>query len=151
MIEVYTDAAFHPVHKVGGYGVVIKQYSKMFVVCGEIKKVNNPTESEMIAIDHALREIIKLKLHDTQLMLYTDCKFAIHATNRGKDKTEKNLQKLWKRVQRRTGAICRMQYIKAHSGNVYNEQCDSLAKTQMWRLIDQSAQPVSPQDQLAEH
>jgi ribonuclease HI len=135
MIEVYTDGSFHPVHKKAGVGYLIKQNDQTYGGQG-LSTYNNPTDVEIDAIAQALRFLLTLDLHDTQLVLYTDCKFAIHAINRATTKQEKSVHKLWKRVQHRTGATCRLMHVHGHKGNVFNEWCDKKAKEFMWREVD---------------
>jgi ribonuclease HI len=135
MIEIYTDGSFHPQYKKAGVGYMIKQNDKTYAGQG-LSSGNNPTDVEIDAIDQALRFLLTLDLHDNQLVLYTDCKFAIHAINRALTKQEKTVHKLWKRVQRRTGAMCRFMHVTGHKGNVYNEWCDKTAKEIMWREVN---------------
>lgn len=127
-IVAYTDGAYSSSRDQGGIGLimlkddkVIQQFSRMY------KHVTN-NQMELGAIIIVLRSI---KGPIDSLTIYSDSMYCIGCATLGW-KRKKN-QEMWKEFDRqykRVQTLCaniKLEHIKGHNGNKYNEICDKLA------------------------
>ena len=127
---VYTDGAYSSSKDQGGIGIivlrdneVILEYSKMY------KSVTNNI-MELGAVILALRFI---KNSINSLTIVTDSMYVIGCATKGWQR-KKNI-KLWNEFDKqynRVKGLCskiEFKHIKGHSGEKYNEQVDSLARS----------------------
>lgn len=132
-IIAYTDGSSRGNPGPGGYGTVLlvpdKKYKKEFSQ-GYRKTTNN--RMELLAAIVALE---KLKVLNADITIYTDSKYLCDAVNKrwvfGWEKKQfsgKKNQDLWMRFLRvyRQHSV-RLEWVKGHAGNVWNELADQLA------------------------
>jgi ribonuclease HI len=130
-IIVYTDGACSGNPGPGGYGIVLqsgKHYKELSA--GYRKTTNN--RMELLAVIIALES---LRFEGSRVKIFTDSKYVCEAVEKGwlftweknRFKNKKNPD-LWMRfleVYRKHKV--KIQWIKGHADNVFNEKCDLLA------------------------
>lgn len=138
MIEVYTDGS--NVHNgkeysYGGYGFVIKIEDHVLegggtMFLNESKPVTN-NRAELLAILESLNLILELGFTDTSIQLYSDSQWCVKTIN-GEWSMKKNMD-LWLRFNKIKKKLkvskidLKVEWIKGHVGNHYNEIADDIA------------------------
>ena len=135
MITIYTDGACSGNPGKGGWGsIIIKNNNVSEYYGGENETTNN--RMEMTAVIQALN-ICK---EDKDISLYTDSKYIINGvngwlskwkTNNWKTSSKKDVKNkdLWIKLDELLIDKCiKFNFVKGHSGDIYNEKADQLAK-----------------------
>ena len=135
MITIYTDGACSGNPGKGGWGsIIIKNNNVSEYYGGENETTNN--RMEMTAVIQALN-ICK---EDKDISLYTDSKYIINGvngwlskwkTNNWKTSSKKDVKNkdLWIKLDQLLIDKCiKFNFVKGHSGDIYNEKADQLAK-----------------------
>tara|TARA_Y100000114_G_scaffold141060_1_gene146457 strand:- start:216 stop:638 length:423 start_codon:yes stop_codon:yes gene_type:complete len=135
MITIYTDGACSGNPGKGGWGsLIIKNNNVSEYYGGENETTNN--RMEMTAVIQALN-ICK---EDKDISLYTDSKYIINGvngwlskwkTNNWKTSSKKDVKNkdLWIKLDQLLIDKCiKFNFVKGHSGDIYNEKADQLAK-----------------------
>jgi ribonuclease HI len=135
-ILIYTDGGCVPNPGIGGYGVVIQHEDKSILELsqGYIATTNN--RMELLSVIKAL-EVITEK---SKILIKSDSKYVIDPINKkwinrwiqnnwklNKNKPVKNVD-LWIQLEKLLKKHdITFKWIKGHSGNMINDQCDKLA------------------------
>jgi len=125
----------------GGFCAVLKYDDKKIMVYGKGYNTTN-NRMEMQAIIEGLKKADEIG-YDKKIIIYTDSKFIKHAfqwhwTNRWQHndwktakKTDVKNRDLWYQLIELTkNRDIEFRWVKAHNGNIYNEQCDYVARGQ---------------------
>lgn len=136
-LEIYTDGACSGNPGPGGWGAVLLWDKHIKEISGFEENTTN-NRMELLAAIEALKQIKK----DVHIKLYTDSQYLkrgmtewlklwLHNNwNRGK---VKNVD-LWKQLAELDNNLkVQWCWVKGHSGNVYNEQADVLARNEIMR------------------
>lgn len=121
---IYTDGSClkNPGGASGWCFCLLEGRHEWFVTGGELSSTNN--RMELTAIIEALTF-----LHEESCILYTDSLLSLNCAI-GKWKRKSNLD-LWERFdQVSQGKTINWKWVKAHSGDRYNELVDDLARTE---------------------
>ena len=142
MIDIYTDGSClkyngHSRGR-GGWAFIIIEKDTTWEICGnEENSTNNRTE--LLAVVNALKFVGKEK----DINLYSDSQYVILGieiwldkwlNKRRRNPNIKNFE-LWMelyRIIKDKNIYCK--WIKSHSGNIYNERVDELAKKEARKL-----------------
>lgn len=130
-LVIYTDGSCMPNPGPGGWAFVVlpdhnDEYPTEWHVSGGYNKSTN-NRMEMIAVIEALKFINKKKC-----IIYTDSQYVINCAN-GKWTRKKNLD-LWKEFDKASKKTeIEWIWVKGHSGDIYNEIVDKLAKKEVRR------------------
>jgi len=142
MIDIYTDGSclkYNGESKGrGGWAFILIEDDTMWEICGnEENSTNNRTE--LLAVVNAMKFVGK----ETDINLYSDSQYVILGIerwlNRWFTKTRRNRNiknfELWIELHKMIkdkNITCN--WIKSHSGNIYNERVDELAKKEAKKL-----------------
>ena len=134
MITIYTDGACSGNPGKGGWGLIIIKNNNIYEYYGGKDQTTN-NRMEMTAVIEGLN---KYKKEDK--LVYTDSKYIINGVNKWlpkwknndwKTSSNKNIKNkdLWLKLDNllTIGSI-KFYFVKGHSGNIYNERADKLAK-----------------------
>lgn len=142
MIDIYTDGSClkYTGHSRGrgGWAFILIEKDTTWEICGnEENSTNNRTE--LLAVVNALKFVGK----ETDINLYSDSQYVIIGievwlnkwfTKRRKNPNIKNFE-LWVELYNMIkDKNIRCNWIKSHSGNIYNERVDELAKKEAKKL-----------------
>lgn len=129
LVEIYTDGAFRPSVKQGGWSYVVTKNNK--ILESDYNGVKNVTNNimELFAVLKALTYIIKHKINKS--IIYTDSQYVWGCATQGW-KRSKNL-KLWEKFNSLEQTLinnnleCKLEWVKGHSDNEFNNKADELA------------------------
>ena len=131
MITIYTDGAAKGNPGRGGYGVVMMSGKhKKEIAEGYRNTTNN--RMELLSVIVALEAI---KKENAVVQIFSDSKYVVDAVEKGwvfgwqkkGFKGKKNVD-LWQRfLQIYPKHQVKLNWVKGHAGNLYNERCDELA------------------------
>lgn len=124
ILDFYTDGAYSSTKQKGGWAFVCPQL-KLQVGNGEYNTTNN--RMELKAILAVLYYIYKTNLHlNYKITIYSDSMYCV-GTLKYNWNISKNY-KLWDTVLFLWNKVnCRIEHIKGHNKNIYNEMADNLA------------------------
>ena len=135
MIKIYTDGSCLNNPGNGGWAAIINDNDKIIKISGGEKNTTN-NKMELMAPINALKKINK----DKKVEIYTDSKYVklgitewIHKWTKNNWQTSKKEnvknKELWIELFELTKSFeINWIWVKAHSGNLLNEEVDSLAK-----------------------
>ena len=135
MIKIYTDGSCLNNPGNGGWAAIINHDGNVVKISGSEKKTTN-NKMELMAPIKALQKIDK----DEQIEIYTDSKYVklgitewIHKWKKNNWQTSKKEpvknKDLWIQLYDLTSSFkINWIWVKAHAGNVLNEEVDLLAK-----------------------
>ena len=135
MIKIYTDGSCLNNPGNGGWAAIINDNDKIIKISGGEKNTTN-NKMELMAPISALKKIDK----DKKVEIYTDSKYVklgitewVHKWTKNNWQTSKKEdvknKELWIELFELTKSFeINWIWVKAHSGNLLNEEVDSLAK-----------------------
>ena len=135
MIEIYTDGSCLENPGNGGWAAIINNNGKIEKISGNEKNTTN-NRMELLATINALKKIKS----NNQIQIYTDSQYVklgitewINTWIKNKWQTSKKEEvknkDLWIELYDLNNSLnIKWNWIKAHSGNVLNEEVDLLAK-----------------------
>ena len=135
MIKIYTDGSCLNNPGNGGWAAIINDNDKIIKISGGEKNTTN-NKMELMAPISALKKIDK----DKKIEIYTDSKYVklgitewVHKWTKNNWQTSKKEdvknKELWIELFELTKSFeINWIWVKAHSGNLLNEEVDSLAK-----------------------
>lgn len=148
IFKVYTDGSCLGNPGAGGYCAIItsKNGDKEKIITGN-KEYSTNNEMELFAVVNALRCFDKHR--DSKIYLFTDSKLIINCVKNkwvkrwikngwknSKGQRVKNAE-LWLELHNMLLVLdVRFLKVKAHSGHVYNEKCDKIAKKSAMKIKD---------------
>lgn len=123
-VEIYTDGAYSPSRKIGGWAIVILENGiKTKSYAFPVRDTTN-NRMEITAVIKACQWLILKGF--TEATIYTDSMYVI-GTMTQNWKKNKN-EDLWAELEQLASQLnLKYIHVKGHSGNVYNELCDALA------------------------
>lgn len=130
MIEIYCDGSATTADKPGGYGyVVVRDGIKLAEGSGHIPKATNNV-AEIVAAISGLEHVLNtLGLSDEGITLVSDSNLALKfATGEYSPRKPHLIPYYCKLRQLFIRAKATTRWVKGHSGDEHNEQCDKLAK-----------------------
>ena len=135
MIKIYTDGSCLKNPGNGGWAAIIFMNNEKIIISGRKKNTTN-NQMELLAAIEALKKIPK----DQEVQMYTDSKYVkmgitewIEKWSQNNWKTSskqkvKNIE-LWKELNEISKKHkIEWHWVKAHAGNLNNEEVDELAK-----------------------
>jgi ribonuclease HI len=136
-ITIYTDGACSGNPGPGGWGAVLFYGDKIKEISGAEEETTNQ-RMELTAVLEALKA---LKVRDWNVVVYSDSAYIVNAfrqdwigkwTQNGWKNSKKEKvanQDLWKALLEQTQRNrVRIEKVKGHSGDRWNERCDELAR-----------------------
>ena len=136
-VSIYTDGACSGNPGPGGWGAVLLHGDLVKEIYGGEADTTNQ-RMEIKAVIEALRT---LKVSDWEVAVYSDSAYVVNAFNqkwienwqkngwRNSKKEAVANQDLWRELIRLTAKNrVRMEKVKGHAGNKWNERCDQLAR-----------------------
>ncbi len=134
-ITIYTDGACSGNPGPGGYAAVLlyKEHEKV-ISGGELETTNN--RMELKAVIEGLKAI---KNNELPVEVYTDSTYVqkgitewIENWKKKNWKKVKNID-LWQELDKQKSRFKSIKFfhVKGHSGNIYNEKCDEIARQQI--------------------
>ena len=135
MIKIYTDGSCLGNPGNGGWAAIIIDQDKITKISGNKKNTTN-NQMELMAAIEALKKIPT----EQEVQLYTDSKYVKMGITEWIDKWSKNNWKtsskqkvknieLWKKLNEISKKHkIEWYWVKAHAGNIINEEVDKLAK-----------------------
>ena len=132
MLRAYTDGTFNNKNGITGYGVVIVKDNKVIDSFGGT--VPNSTmwqiEGELTAVKKAVEYCVWRDIKEIEINYdYNGCEF--FAT--GKWKTKKDFIIKYKQFIKESDIKIVWRKVKAHSGDIYNDLADKIAREQKWK------------------
>jgi ribonuclease HI len=134
IIEVYSDGSGNTFESDGGYGfVVVKDGTVIHEGCGYLASATNNVAEITAAIEglsYVERQSNSGLLNPTEITLISDSQLVLgYASGRYQCKAL-HLTQLYIYLRKiYTQLNAKQRWVKGHSGNLYNERCDVLAKT----------------------
>ncbi len=139
---IYTDGACLGNPGPGGWAAIIfdKKNKKKSIKGNKVNTTNN--QMELIAPIEALKKI----KNKSKIKIYTDSKYLIDGINiwikkwklnnwKTSAKKEVKNDLLWKELDSlSSGHSINWQWVRGHSGNIYNEEVDDLARQEAYLL-----------------
>lgn len=127
--EIYTDGAYSSKNNTGGVGIVILRDGHLIQKFNKSYKDTTNNKMELMAVIFALKSV---KQPIDSLTIYSDSMYVIGcATLSWKRKKNVLLWKLFdecfNKAQEFVKTPIQFKHVKGHSGNRYNEICDTLA------------------------
>lgn len=127
-LKIYTDASI--TGETGGWAAIALTGE---AVCQKLKgvakkPVSNSCAMELTAIRQALKTMEKQGWNLNEACILTDCQYIVNhwmKNIRPNDDNKKIWKKVWKTLTDKNMSVC---WIKGHAGNIYNEECDRLAR-----------------------
>ena len=137
MVRIYTDGACSGNPGPGGWGAVLMYAEQVKEICGGEPNTTNQ-RMEIKAVIEALKA---LKVSDWEVTVYSDSAYVVNAFNqnwienwqrngwRNSKKDAVANQDLWQELISLIGKNrVRLEKVKGHAGNEWNERCDQLAR-----------------------
>lgn len=129
MIEVYTDGSGTSMDKAGGWGfVIIIDGEKVHEDNGHLEKATNNV-AELTAAVMGLEYVDQNLNTNDEIVLVSDSQLVLGYANGSFKIKALHLTQLYNRLRilyKKLNAETR--WVKGHSGDIYNEECDKLAK-----------------------
>ncbi len=131
-VVIYTDGASRGNPGPGGYGVVLLSEKGHYKEISEGFRKTTNNRMELLSVIVGLESI---KKEGTEVTIFSDSKYVVDAVEKGwvfgwekKGFSKKKNPDLWKRFLRvyRKHKV-KLDWVKGHAGNKYNEKCDELA------------------------
>jgi len=124
LIKVYVDGAYSSSRDQGGWAfVILKDDVKIHSSSFPVKETTN----NRMEIQAALEACLWCKANGhTEIIIYSDSMYVIGAISKG-NKRNKNVELLFDLDSAVEGLNITWTHVKGHSGDRYNELCDSLA------------------------
>jgi len=120
MLTIYTDGSC--TGKDGGWGVIALIGNVEIEICGFEKNTTN-NKMELTAVIEGIKQLSNFN----SFHIHSDSLYVINCAT-GKFKRNANLD-LWKKYDEiTTNKNIQYTWVKGHSGNIYNERVDKLAK-----------------------
>jgi ribonuclease HI len=133
-IKIYTDGACdfntRGAHNIGGYAFAIVDEENKLISDG-YGRMKNTTNNRMEI--KAVIEAIKKVEDDWNVTIYSDSKYVVNTIMSGWKK-RKNID-LWEELCPMVKQNIRLEWLKGHNGDKFNEYCDTLA-TKRIKLTD---------------
>jgi ribonuclease HI len=137
IVRIYTDGACSGNPGPGGWGAVLMYAEQVKEICGGEPNTTNQ-RMEIKAVIEALKA---LKVSDWEVTVYSDSAYVVNAFNqnwienwqrngwRNSKKDAVANQDLWQELISLIGKNrVRLEKVKGHAGNEWNERCDQLAR-----------------------
>lgn len=131
MIKIYTDGAYNHKNKVGGWAaIIVDEHEKEKVIKGSVKNTTN-NRMELLAVLQGLFTLSK----PSKVKIFTDSKYVEDALNKGwlhrwveNEEFDRPNFDLWRILYNLEDIHdIQIEWVKGHSGHIYNERCDKLA------------------------
>lgn len=130
LVDVYTDASvwFAVKGKPSGWAAVLIWGQHIKEVSGPLRKAHSSNKAELMAVSNALKEIEK----PCEITIHSDSKYVVDGINQDSINLNQDLG-LWEEIDnlRRHHIKLRANWVKGHSGVLWNEVADRLAKKRM--------------------
>lgn len=131
-VYIYTDGACLGNPGPGGIGIVLKYGNKFREISEGYRNTTN-NRMELMAVITALSA---LKMDKLDITITTDSAYVVNAVTRGwvfdwvnkNFKNKKNADLWLKFLEHYRKHHIELKWIEGHSGHLYNEKCDNLAK-----------------------
>ena len=130
-LTIYSDGSIRGEnHDAGGWAGIVVIDDKIQLRINGHKKSSKHIKSNEIELYAMYKTLQYLEKHHWNLndaLIYTDAKYILDQwlkNVRPNDANKKIWKKLWKQLIQYHISIC---WVKGHSGNIYNEECDKLA------------------------
>ena len=138
-VVIYSDGACsgNPGH--GGYGAVLLFLKEDILYTKELSQGYKLTTNNRMELMGVIRALQVLK-RPSRVSIYSDSKYVVDAVNKSwlkswkkrgwKNSTKKDVknQDLWKELDEQLSIHdIKFFWVKGHAGELYNEQCDTLA------------------------
>ena len=137
MIEIYTDGAYNPVLRQGGWGTVIVEGGQKRVFSGMVKR----TTSNRMEITAALEGILQTP-QGAEVVIYTDSQYLFGCMSRGWQRRAN--RDLWEQLDEAVSQRkVRWEWIERNAKNPFHEEAHTLA-------AKLASQGEKPQPMLAE-
>ena len=129
----YTDGScdnLHPKRPGGAAYIIFNKDGSLYKKAskGFLNTTNN--RMELLAIISVVNALPK----DSSVTIYTDSNYCILACKSAKPKKNKDLVELYHRLAGKLSSI-NFKWVKGHSGNVYNEECDRMANGEYRKML----------------
>ena len=126
MIKIYTDGAYSSLRDMGGYAfVVLKDEEKIYsYFFNEPNTTNNRMEIQ--AVISALNWLYENNYTEEEISIYTDSMYVIGSMTKNWKRNKNN--DLWDKMDEAIKNLdIEWKHVKGHSGDKFNELCDTLA------------------------
>ena len=129
MYTLYTDGSAVPNPGPCGAGaVLIDMNDKIIWTLSEFLGEGTNNVGELTAILRGVEQFSELHLDGEQLTIYSDSELSVHLVSETKQTTKPHLLKILQRILKlKTELQFSIQWVKAHSTNVWNNYADVLA------------------------
>jgi ribonuclease HI len=138
LIQIYSDGSSHSKGNLpGGWAYVVVQDGQVI----KAGKGNDPkTTNNIMELTGMLRgmesvEYLKDQYPDATFELISDSQYALGIAN-GTYYPSKNLDLCHKVIVMANFLKAKTKWVRGHSGDVFNERCDSLAKSAKLELVE---------------
>jgi ribonuclease HI len=132
-VLIYTDGGYSIPRAKGGYGVVV-------VFNGEVEntisqEVNNETSqrAELLGFLAGLNQAFRFTSSGYKVVIRTDSKYCYMGYNSWvkkwikEDFKKRSNRDLWEKIDKFRSEFLRVEWVKGHDGDIYNEMADELA------------------------
>jgi len=142
-ITIYTDGSSLGNPGDGGWGVIFLVGKKEFEIGGRKENVTN-NQMELLAFLKALESLVKKNIKNYQITIFSDSKYVLIGITEWINNWKKNNwktankkpvknQELWQKIDDlkiflETENELFFKYVKAHSGEKYNERVDDIRR-----------------------
>ena len=121
--DVYTDGGYDMSRGIGGWAYIVLSGGIEIDRCAGCIERSTNNRAELTAIYNA---VITLPV-DCCVTVHTDSRYAIGVLSGGyQRKANTDLLDEWDAMIKKRGISVRFEWVKGHSGNEYNEQCDAM-------------------------
>ena len=138
-VKIYTDGACSrngDKNAIGGYGAIILCEGHEKIVRGYAVGTTN-NRMELTAVIEAVKALKK----PCQIQVVTDSQYVINGTKsmrawlQKKDLPNRDLWIQLITVGNKGSHKMKFLHVKGHSGEVFNERCDKIAREQIWKVM----------------
>ena len=138
-VKIYTDGACSrngDKNAIGGYGAIILCEGHEKIVRGYAVGTTN-NRMELTAVIEAVKALKK----PCQIQVVTDSQYVINGTKsmrawlQKKDLPNRDLWIQLITVGNKGSHKMKFLHIKGHSGEIFNERCDKIAREQIWKVM----------------